>query len=107
EIVARLGYHALAIAQAGAYISKRKILLGEFLDHFERRKHIVLKETPQMSQYRRRLNKSEEETSLSVFTTWELSFRQLEEDTEGVNKADLLTLFAFFNCEDISECLFK
>jgi tetratricopeptide (TPR) repeat protein len=108
EIVARLGYHALAITQAGAYISKRKILLGEFLDHFERRKDIVLKETPQMSQYRRRLNKSERETSLSVFTTWELSFQQLEdEDTEGVNMADILTLLAFFDCRDISEGLLK
>jgi tetratricopeptide (TPR) repeat protein len=108
EIVARLGYHALAITQAGAYISKRKILLGEFLDHFERRKDIILKETPQMSQYRRRLNQSERETSLSVFTTWELSFQQLEdEDTDGVNMADLLTLFAFFDCKDISEGLFK
>ena len=108
EIVARLGYHALAITQAGAYISKRKILLGEFLGHFERRKDIILKETPQMSQYRRRLNQSEIETSLSVFTTWELSFQQLEdEDTEGVNMADLLTLFAFFDCKDISEGLFK
>ena len=108
EIVARLGYHALAITQAGAYISKRKILLSEFLDHFERRKDIILKETPQMSQYRRRLNQSERETSLSVFTTWELSFQQLEdEDTEGVNMADLLTLFAFFDCKDISEGLFK
>jgi hypothetical protein len=85
EIVARLGHHALAITQAGAHISKRKILLGEFLDHFERRKDIILKETPQMSQYRRRLNKSERETSLSVFTTWELSFQQLQdEDTEGL-----------------------
>jgi tetratricopeptide (TPR) repeat protein len=108
EIVARLGYHALAITQAGAYISKRKIFLSEFLDHFERRKDIILKETPQMSQYRRRLNQSERETSLSVFTTWELSFQQLEdEDTEGVNMADLLTLFAFFDCNDISEGLFK
>jgi tetratricopeptide (TPR) repeat protein len=108
EIVARLGHHALAITQAGAYISKRKILLGEFLDHFERRKDIILKETPQMSQYRRRLNKSERETSLSVFTTWELSFQQLEdEDTERVNMADILTLFAFFDCKDISEGLFK
>jgi tetratricopeptide (TPR) repeat protein len=108
EIVARLGHHALAITQAGAYISKRKILLGEFLDHFERRKDIILKETAQMSQYRRRLNKSERETSLSVFTTWELSFQQLEdEDTERVNMADILTLFAFFDCKDISEGLFK
>ena len=108
QIVARLGYHALAITQAGAYISRRKILLGEFLDHFERRKDIILKETPQMSQYRRRLNKSERETSLSVFTTWELSFQQLEdEDTEGVGMADILTLLAFFDCKDISEGLFK
>lgn len=108
-IVPRLGYHALAIAQAGAYISKRKVPLEEFLDQFERRKDIILKDTtPQMSQYRRKLGQAEKETSLSVFTTWELSYRQLlDEDTEDKCMADLLTLFAFFDPSSISESLFK
>jgi tetratricopeptide (TPR) repeat protein len=108
-IVSRLGYHALAIAQAGAYINKRKLPLEEFLNHFERRKDTILKDTtPQMSQYRRKLGQAEKETSLSVFTTWELSYRQLfAEDTEDKCVADLLTLFAFFDPSGISEGLFR
>jgi hypothetical protein len=55
-IVERLGYHPLAIAQAGAYIHKRKLALQEFLDHFQRKRAIILKETtPQISHYRCKL----------------------------------------------------
>jgi tetratricopeptide (TPR) repeat protein len=108
-IVKRLGYHPLAIAQAGAYIKTRKLPLEEFLDHFQRRKAIILKETtPQMSQYRRKLGGAERETSLSVFTTWELSYQQLlAEDTDDKCMADLLTLLAFFAAGGVSERLFQ
>jgi tetratricopeptide (TPR) repeat protein len=61
-----------------------------------------------MSQYRRTLNGAERETTLNVFTTWELSFKQLQaKETASNRKADLLTLFAFFDCRDISENLFE
>jgi tetratricopeptide (TPR) repeat protein len=108
-IVERLGYHPLAIAQAGAYINKRKLPLEEFLDHFQQRKAMILKDTtPQMSQYRRKLEGAEQETSLSVFATWELSYQQLlVEDTEDKCMADLLTLLAFFAAGGVSENLFK
>ncbi len=44
---------------------------------------------------------------MNVFTTWELSFRQLQSETseDGV-EAKLLTLLAYFNEQDISEQLF-
>ncbi len=106
-IVERLGCHPLAITQAGAYIKKRKLRLCEFMDHYKRRKRIILENTPQLSQYRKRLGNAEEETSLSVFTTWELSFRQLQsEASEDGVEAKLLTLMAYFNEKDISEQLF-
>ena len=108
-IVERLDYHPLAIAQAGAYTNKRKLPLAEFLDHFQSRKAIILKDTtPQMSQYRRRLGGAEQETSLSVFTTWELSYQQLlAEDTDEKCMADFLTLLAFFAAGGVSEGLLK
>jgi hypothetical protein len=35
-IVKRLGYHALAITQAGSYIPLRKIRLSEFLEDYNK-----------------------------------------------------------------------
>ncbi len=106
-IVDRLGCHPLALTQAGAYIRKRKLRLSEFIDHYKRRKRIILESTPQLSQYRKWLGNAEEEISLNVFTTWELSFRQLQsEASEDGVEAKLLTLLAYFNEKDISEQLF-
>ncbi|ERF68964.1 hypothetical protein EPUS_08198 [Endocarpon pusillum Z07020] len=103
----RLGYHALAITQAAIYIKKRRLSLSEFWSHFEQRKRVILETTPQLSQYRRKLGQNEKETALSVFTTWELSFQQLESQTSrGAVEATLLTLLAFFNHIDISEAFF-
>ena len=107
KIVERLECHPLAITQAGAYIRKRKLPLCEFMDHYKRRKKIILESTPQLSQYRRRLGNAEEGTSLNVFTTWELSFQQLQSEvSENHVEAKLLTLLAFFDEKDISEQLF-
>ncbi len=107
KIVKRLVYHPLAITQAGAYISKRKLRLCKFTDHYKRRKKIILENTPQLSQYSKRLGDAEEETSLNVFTTWELSFQQLRSEAPENNvEAKLLTLLAFFDEKDISEQLF-
>jgi hypothetical protein len=50
EIVERLGYHPLAIDQAGSYIHKRSISLQEFLADYESRRKIILQEVPRMSQ---------------------------------------------------------
>jgi hypothetical protein len=61
-----------------------------------------------MSQYRRKLAGAERETSLSVFTTWELSYQQLlVEDTDDKSMADLLTLLAFFAADGVYESIFK
>ncbi len=107
EIMGRLGSHPLAITQASAFIRKRKLPLCEFMDHYKRRKKIILKSTPQLSHYRKRLGNAEDETSLSVFTTWELSFQQLQSKvSENDVEAKLLTLLAFFDEKDISEQLF-
>jgi tetratricopeptide (TPR) repeat protein len=109
-IVKRLGYHALAITQAGSYVHLRKIEFHDFLDHYSRQRKDILQQTPQMSQYRRKLNNTadEDETVLTVFTTWELSFQLLvTQEIPGIQKAEILTLFAFFDSKDISEELFR
>jgi len=109
RIVHRLGYHALAIDQAGAYILKRKLKLEKFLHHFSAREELILKDVPKTAlwEYRRRLNDEEKETSLSVFTSWELSYQQLLPDTEeGHMKSHLLTLFAFLHGQGVSEKIF-
>ena len=109
EIIARLGNLALAIDQAGAYISARSLPLGLFMDHYNNRREKVLKETPSsLWEYRRKLNTAEAETSLSVFTTWEMSFEQINKDTaRGKTEEHLLILSAFFDNTDIFEELFE
>ena len=107
KIVERLGCHPLALAQAGVYIKKRNLRLCEFMDHYKRRKKIILENMPQLSQYLKRLGNAKEEISLNVFTTWELSFEQVQ--SKGLANdvgAKLLTLLAFFDEKDISEQLF-
>lgn len=103
----RLAYHPLAITQAGAYIRKAELQLSDFMEHYKKKRERILKNTPPLSQYRKRLGKNEEETSLNVFTTWELSFQQLEiQASENNRETKLLTLLAFFDNKDISEQLF-
>lgn len=107
-IIRRLACHPLAIVQAGAYIVSLRLPLQDFIHHYQRRRQRILEQTPQMAQYRRKLDDSGKETSLSVFTTWELSFHQLKLDkSQNYKKADLLTTFAFFNGDDISEEMFQ
>lgn len=108
NIVRTLGYHPLAITQAGSYIRTRTISLHEFVNDYKERKIFILKNTPQLSEYRRRLGDDEKETSLNVFTTWDLSFEQLQLQTsENSPEIKLLTLFALFDNKDIPERLFS
>ncbi|KAH0551461.1 hypothetical protein GP486_007324, partial [Trichoglossum hirsutum] len=108
EIVRRLGCLALAIDQAGAYISARGLALHLYMDHYNNRKEKVLKETPEFWEYRRKLGDAEAETSLSVFTTWEMSFEEIGAGGDDRrNKEHLLTVSAFFDNKDIFEGLFR
>ena len=108
-IITRLGNLALAIDQAGAYISARSLPLHLFMDHYNMRREKVLKETPStLWEYRRKLNDAEAETSLSVFTTWEMSFEQIDRaEVSGKTLEHLLVLSAFFSNINIFEDLFK
>ncbi len=107
EIVRRLGYLPLAIDQAGAYISSRKLQLDRFLQQYHERRAAVLKYTPTLWEYRRKLGTGDDETPLSVFTTWELSFEQLRcSDADRVYLRRFLTVAAHYDITGVHEAIF-
>ncbi|KAI9774485.1 MAG: hypothetical protein M1839_001718 [Geoglossum umbratile] len=76
--------------------------------NYDKRKEVVLKHTPLHWEYRKRLGEDEDETLLSVFTTWELSIQQLGKgEDERALIYYFLTLSAFFDTTNIEELLFK
>lgn len=114
RIVARLGGLALAIDQAASYIKyKQRPLerLAGFLTTYEAQKKKILEYTPKNFWEYRTMQihgKSEKEKAISAFTTWEMSFRQLEQDGSAKNEvAHFLTLSAFFDPAKIGESLFR
>ena len=108
KIIQKLGYLPLAIDQAAAYISARKLPLKLFINHYNERREVVLKHTPPLWEYRKRLGGDKDETLLSVFTTWELSFQQIgKNEDERAQIGHLLTLSAFIDASNVGEHLFK
>ena len=100
--VNRLSNHALAIIQAGAYMSKKKLPLAKFLDCYNQRPENILRRALSRAEYNRQAN--DKDISLDVFATWELSFQQLqvEEGPKGF-KEDLLTILGCWNANDNGE----
>jgi tetratricopeptide (TPR) repeat protein len=109
-IVSRLGHHPLAIAQASAYIQAHGLQLDKFLvDYNERQEEILKNTTPFMTEYRKKINDSDHEIPMSVFTTSELSFTQLLIHNQNYwqHLHELLTLLAFFDSTDVSEAVLR
>ncbi|KFY31329.1 hypothetical protein V493_01202, partial [Pseudogymnoascus sp. VKM F-4281 (FW-2241)] len=108
NIVKRLGYHALAIDQAGAYIKAGALDLCLYMTHYTERKEKVLSEIPELWDYQRKLKAdSEAMTKLSVFTTWELSVQLITgTPTAKKDKIHILTLAAFLDSKEVSDDLF-
>ncbi len=73
SIVERLGCLPLALNQAGGYIRARHLPLDTFEKHYIERREQILKYTPELFEYRKKLPSEAEESVLSAFTTWELS----------------------------------
>lgn len=108
RIVEKLGYLPLAIDQAGAYISTRMLSLPLFEEHFEQRKEYILREIPAFWDYQKKLGNDQNETSLSVLTTWEMSFQQINgSDEERELIGNFLMLSAFLDYTRVDEGLFK
>ena len=106
KILARLEYLPLAIALVRAYLSKQKLSLVDFEEGYERRKANFMAETPRVWQYRRVLH-GNPETPLNLLTTWELSFKLLDDEMDDGRLGDVLTLFAFLHPVGIREGLFR
>jgi tetratricopeptide (TPR) repeat protein len=108
SVVAQLWYLPLAVDQAGAYISAQNLSMSLFAKHFQERKAHILRYTPSLTEYRKKLNDSDAETALNVFTTLELSLQGIcgsDDSREAIE--DFLTLSAFFSSISIGEDLFK
>lgn len=108
KIATLLGYLALALDQASSYIRTRCLDIKDFIPHYQRRKKLILQEIPDEWEYRRSINGEGKETSLRVFTTWELSYQQISGSAEDKRSKDhFLTLAAFFDNKLISARYFK
>ena len=77
RIVETLGGLALAIDQAATYIRAGDMPLKSFAEVFANRRSAILKHTPTHWEYSK-TRLEERDKPLSVFTTWEMSFEQLE-----------------------------
>ena len=92
SVCQELGYHALAIAQAGAYIAQ-SCSLADYLQlyHEDRDELLQRSSTQTLDGYK-----------LTVYTTWEMSMKKL-----SPSAATLLRLFAFLHHDGISEEIFR
>ncbi|KAF8598148.1 hypothetical protein BDV93DRAFT_526951 [Ceratobasidium sp. AG-I] len=89
----QFGYFALAIVQAGAYMHTTECGLAEYLGIFQKARAEVL---------RRGLIQQQDDHGLSLFTSWEVSYRQL-----SPRSTQLLHIMSFFHHEGISEAIFE
>jgi tetratricopeptide (TPR) repeat protein len=88
-LVEELGYLALAIEQAGAYIAANQVTISAYLNSYRNRKLQVLeKAKPKTGDY-----------PASVATTWLMNFEQVESASEAA--ADVLRFSAFLSPDDI------
>ncbi|KAJ7347383.1 hypothetical protein DFH08DRAFT_936894 [Mycena albidolilacea] len=92
KIVKVLGYLALAIIQAGAFISKSG-MLSSYLDLYKENRSRLLAAKP---------TQSHDDYKWTVYTTWQISFAQLT-----TTATTLLQLCSFLHNEGMSEELFS
>ncbi|RPB23407.1 TPR-like protein [Terfezia boudieri ATCC MYA-4762] len=93
-IVQELGYLPLALDQAGAYIHMSQYSLGRYLKAYQSNASYLLSKGWKGGKQGR-----------SVFATWEISFKAIQETNPEAAK--LLLICGFLNNEDISEELLK
>ena len=107
-IAAELGYLALAIDQAGAYIASGECYLDDFLNVFDaRRQHLLANEAYRGASGSQR----------AVYATWDLSYAAIDRQVQvGANEAlcqgpraalQILRVFPFLHNEGIMEDIFR
>src|SRR5271170_2109619 len=90
-----LGYFALAVVQAGAYISESECGLHRYLEMYQERRGELLEE------YRTQVQKIDD-YEWTVYTTWTMSFERL-----SPLAATFLKICAFLHHDGISETMFQ
>jgi len=108
DIVTELGYLALAIDQAGAYIANGECRIDDFLDTFNiHRQHLLQNEA----------YKGASGNERAVYATWDLSYTAIDRQAHSVANIALrqapkaalqiLQIFPFFHNEGIMEEIFR
>lgn len=97
KIVEILGYLPLAIDQADAYLQRRVgFPLARFLEEYSERRVLIWSEVPTIRDYNE-----------SVSTTWEMSFRLLDEDERKRDEmGKFLIMLSFLDFRNISKEIF-
>jgi len=89
-----LGYLPLALSQAGAYIHISRYSLSRYLEKYRSEAAYLLSQRWTARKYDR-----------SVFATWEISFKAIQE--KSPKAAELLLVCGFLDHEDIQEELLR
>ena len=95
-----LGFLALAIVQAGAYIRHGHCSIEEYCDLYTRRRQTLLKHLPVQTK---------SDYKYSVYTTWEMSIEAIEKmhDATSQNAIELIQIFCFLHYDGITEEIFE
>ncbi|KAK4991377.1 hypothetical protein LTR66_006562 [Elasticomyces elasticus] len=110
ELIQRLGGLALAIDQAAAYISFHKLSVSDFLTDYEsQRKKILQHYRKGTWEYNKHVNDSENEIAVTAYTTWEMSFQQIEPNDRSQKEwiTRFLSVSAFLQPLRIGEHVFR
>ena len=99
KLVQALGFHTLAIIQAGAYIKRGSCSLEDYPTQFKKQQDRMLKYYPKQAQ----------STYRSVYATFEMSAIHMEasHDPSAIDALSLLPILAFFRFEQIPELVFS
>ena len=99
-VIQTLGFLALAITQAGAYIRRGLCSIEEYCDVYTRRRQKLL---------RHRSVQASSDYKYSVYTTWEISIEAIEKrrDETSHNAMELLQIFSFLHYDGITEDIFE
>ena len=100
SVVLTLGRLALAITQAGAVIRQGRYRMEEYCALYARRRKELLNQ---------KAIQSGNDYRYTVYTTWEVSRRMIEEisNEAGRDALELLQMFSFLHYEGISEEIFS
>ena len=104
RITEELGHMPLAVDQAASYIKASRLPLASFLEAYESRKDAILRRFPNILESLNSDTGDERRSSLSVYATWELTYRAFVHNVDDSPDVPLLLSFlASFQYENIPE----